>query len=75
VKGLPPFKKAIGRQNASAHQIPSWPKYQESFELIRALEIFVRKLKTNMATWGTGHLPKNHHKLLFVVKNHLPDII
>jgi len=50
------FRKAIGRQNASAHQIPSWPKYREFFELIRALEIFdlkIRKLKTkkpNMTT-------------------------
>ena len=48
------FRKAIGRQNASAHQIPSWPKYRESFELIRALEIFdhkIRKLKTKYQIW------------------------
>jgi len=59
------FRRAIGRQNASAHQIPSWPKYRESFELIRALKIFdhkIRKLKNkkpNMATWGKVHLPKS----------------
>jgi len=68
------FRKAIGRQNSPAHQIPSWPKYRESFELIRALEIFDLKIKNkkpNMATWGKVHLPKKPPQKT-AAKNHLP---
>ena len=58
------WRKVIGRQNSSAHQIPSLPKYQE-FSKSGALSMFDLKISKeiwtkNVATWGKVHLP-NHH--------------